>query len=184
MKMGDGGFRGAFNVQFATGVQSRVIYGVDVVNTLDPGTSPAMMKKVHTYLDYLKMPPAENWNLDSAYSSKEDVEEADQLYPKCKYNSPPKAKKNVDPKKHQKRDSEAVKRWRDRLGSSEMEEAYKSRCSTAEFSNAQTKNQGMNKMMGRGMEAVLGESQLHAIAHNVFRYLDLAKKKQATATKT
>lgn len=182
--MGDSGFRGAFNIQFATGVKSRVIYGVAVVNTLDPGTSPTMIQKVHAYLDYLKMPAAENWNADSAYSGKEDIEKVAQLYPKCNYNTPPKPRKNVDPKKHQKGDSEAVKEWRDRLGSSEMEEAYKNRCSTAEFSNAQTKNHGMTEVMGRGLETVLGEIQLHAITHNVLRYLDLAKKKQETATTT
>jgi hypothetical protein len=46
MKMGDGGYRLSFNVQFATGTKSRVIFGVDVVNMLDPGTSPTMMQKV------------------------------------------------------------------------------------------------------------------------------------------
>lgn len=54
MKMGDGGFRLAYNVQFATGIQSRVIFGVDVVNTLDPGTSPSMMQQVHTILRNFK----------------------------------------------------------------------------------------------------------------------------------
>ncbi len=33
MKMGDGGFRPAFNVQFATAADSQVITGADVVNS-------------------------------------------------------------------------------------------------------------------------------------------------------
>ena len=40
MKMGDGSFRLAYNVQFASGTESKTIVGVDVTNTQDPGTMP------------------------------------------------------------------------------------------------------------------------------------------------
>ena len=182
MKMGDGGFRAAFNVQFATGVQSRVIFGVDVVNTLDPGTAPKMMQKVNETLDLLKMPRAKNWNVDSAYSSKEDVEKVDKLYPECNYNSPAKPRKGIDPKKHQRGDSESVKKWRNRLDTREMQEAYRHRCSTAEFSNAQTKNHGFTEVLVRGINKVLGMANLHAIANNIMRYLDLSKKQQVSVS--
>lgn len=175
MKMGDGGFRGAYNVQFATGVSSRVIFGVDVVNTLDPGTSPTMMQKVNQILDWFGMPRARNWNADSAYSSKEDVEKVAELYPECNYNAPAKPKKGIDPKQHQRGDSVSVKRWRDRLDSTEMKEAYQHRCSTAEFSNAQTKNHGLREVLVRGIKKVLGMANLHAIANNITRYFDLTR---------
>jgi transposase len=177
MKMGDGGFRPAFNVQFATGVQSRVIYGVDVINTLDPGTAPGMIQKVNNLLDYLNMPRAKNWNADAAYSSKEDVEKVNELYPECNYNTPPKPKKNVDPKEHQKNDSESVKKWRNRIGTPEMMEAYKHRCSTAEFSNAQVKNHGLTEILVGGLKKALGMVNLHVIANNILRYFDLTKKR-------
>lgn len=176
MKMGDSGFRLAYNVQFATGVNSRVIFGVDVVNTLDPGTSPKMMQQVNETLATLRLPSAKNWNADSAYSGKEDVEKAAELYPECNYNSPAKPRKGVDPKKHQKSDSESVKKWRDRLGTPEMEEAYKDRCSTAEFSNAQTKNHGFKEFLVRGINKVKGMANLHAISNNIMRFFDLRKK--------
>lgn len=175
MKMGDSGFRAAFNVQFATGVNSRVIFGADVVNTLDPGTAPTMMQKINSTLDVLNMPRAKNWNADAAYSSKEDIEQAFKLYPECNYNSPAKLKKGIDPKKHQKGDSDSVKKWRDRLDTKEMLDAYKHRCSTAEFSNAQTKNHGFNEVLVRGLKKVLGMANLHAIANNIMRYFDLIK---------
>lgn len=179
MKMGDSGYRAAFNIQFATGVQSRVIFGVDVVNTLDPGTSPKMIQKVNGILDLFGMPRVRNWNADSAYSSKEDIEKVDKLYPECNYNSPAKLKKGLDPKKYQRGDSESVKKWRDRLDTPEMNEAYKYRCSTAEFSNAQTKNHGFTEVLVRGIKKVYGMAHLHAIGNNIMRYFDLVRKSQA-----
>lgn len=184
MKMGDSGFRMAFNVQFATGINSRVIFGVDVVNTLDPGTSPEMMQKVNKTLNILEMPNAKNWCADSAYSGKEDVEKVSQLYPECKYYSPAKNRKKVDPKKHCKNDSEAVIKWRDSLDTPEMKEFYRHRCSTAEFSNAQTKNHGMTEVLVRGIDKVLGMANLHAISNNIMRFFDLERKANNTANAT
>lgn len=180
MKMGDGGFRLAFNVQFATGIKSRVIFGADVVNTLDPGTSSPMMQKVNETLNALKMPRAKNWCADSAYSSKEDIEKAAELFPECTYNAPAKLKAGIDPKKHQKKDSESVKKWRDRLDTPEMKDIYQYRCSTAEFSNAQTKNHGLREFLVRGINKVLGMVNLHAISNNITRYFDLMRRKKQT----
>ena len=176
MRMGDAGFRPAFNVQFATGVDSRVIFGVGVVNTLDPGTSPIMMGKVNNTLNALKMPSAKNWVADAAYSSKEDIDKVARLFPECNYYSPAKPRKGIDPKTHQRGDSENVKKWRDELDSPEMKNAYKHRCSTAEFSNAQTKNHGMTEVLIRGIEKVLAMANLHAIAQNITRFFDLVSK--------
>jgi len=176
MKMGDGGYRLAFNVQFATGMRSRVIFGTEVVNTLDPGTSPEMMMKVHLTLRNLNMSELKTWNADSAYSSKADIEAASMLFPNCRYFSPAKLKKAIDPKKIQKNDSEAVIKWRETLETDEMKKSYSQRCSTAEFSNAQTKNQGMGEFLVRGLRKVRGMANLHAISHNITRFWDLSRK--------
>jgi transposase len=182
MKMGDGGYRLAFNVQFATGMKSRVIFGTEVVNTLDPGTSPGMMKKVHLTLKHLNMMEPKTWNADSAYSAKADIEAAAMLFPNCRYFSPAKLKKGIDPKKVQKSDSEAVIKWRETLETDEMKESYGQRCSTAEFSNAQTKNQGMGEFLVRGFRKIRGMVNLHAISHNITRYWDLSRKMSLQVT--
>lgn len=178
MKMGDGGFRLAYNVQFATGMDSRVIYGVDVVNTLDPGTAPRMMAKVHAKLNKLNQATPRNWIGDAAYSRKEDVEVAAQMFPNCRYYAPPKTRKGIDPKKHLKNDSEAVKKWRDMIGKEEVEEIYGKRCSTAEFSNAQIKNRGLREFLVRGLAKVKGQAILHAIAQNASRFIELMSRKE------
>ena len=173
MKMGDGGFRIAYNVQFATGVNSRVIYGVDVVNTLDPGTSPRLASKVHVRLNKLGLPAAKSWIADSAYSSKEDINVMCQLFPGCIYYAPPKLKKGCDPKRYQRNDTDAVRRWRDSIDTPVINELYRFRCSTSEFSNAQIKNKGLSKFSMRTLIKAKGESLLNAIAHNICRFMDL-----------
>lgn len=173
MKMGDGGFRLAYNVQFATGISSRVIYGVDVVNTLDSGTAPKMMVRVHHRLGKLDLPKPKNWIADSAYSGKEDIENVAILFPHCRYYAPPKTRKGIDPEKALKTDSEAVREWRKLIGNEEVKNVYKLRCSTAEFSNAHVKNKEMDEFSVRGLVKVKGVAILHAIAHNIARYLNL-----------
>jgi transposase len=179
MKMGDQGFRLAYNVQFATGMDSRVIYGVDVVNTSDPGTSPQMIGKVTSLLRKLNMRIIKYWFADSAYSSKDDVETVQELFPEIVYFAPPKVHKKVNPRKHLKKDSLAVKAWRDLIDDVVVKEKYKKRCSTAEFSNAQTKNHGFIKFMVRGLAKVKGSAIMQAIAFNIQRFFNLKKAKNS-----
>lgn len=176
MKMGDSGFRLAYNIQFATGLDSRVIYGVDVVTTLDPGTSPSMIAKVRSRLAKLNMPFPENWIGDSAYSGAEDINAIAEMFPSCRYYAPPQTTK--DPKKHRKTDSEAVKKWRDMIDTDETKNIYKKRCSTAEFSNAQIKNFGLREFLVRGIEKVKGMTTLHVIAQNLSRYFNIIKQRK------
>jgi transposase len=182
MKMGDSGFRLAYNVQFATGMDSRVIFGVDVVTTLDPGTAPIMLAKVHSRLAKLKMSAPKNWVGDAAYSGKEDVNVIAEIFPNCSYYAPPQVCKGVDPKKHRRTDTEAIKKWRDMIDTDETKEIYKKRCSTVEFSNAQVKNCGLRQFLVRGISKVKGMALLHAIAQNISRYFDLINKKDELAT--
>jgi transposase len=175
MKMGDNGFRLAYNVQLATGMNSRVIFGVDVVTTLDAGTSPKLMLQVHNRLRTLGMFPAKNWIGDSAYSGRKDVEKAAENFPNCQYYAPAKVHKGCDPKKVQKKDSEAVKKWRDLIDKDEVKKIYKLRCSTAEFSNAQMKQRGWREFMVRGLEKVTSSALLNVITQNISRYFSLRK---------
>jgi transposase len=178
MKMGDGGFRIAFNVQFATGVTSKVIYGVDVMNTLDPGTAPKMIKQVCERLELCGLAKPKNWIADAAYSGKNDINEVARLYPEINYYAPPSAKDKMASKKIQKNDSAAVIEWRNKIGTEEIENMYKNRASTAEFSNAQVKNRGLGKFSLRNLIRVKCEVLLHAISQNISRYFDLSKKKR------
>jgi transposase len=178
MKMGDNGYRLAYNVQFATGLDSRVIYGVDVVKTLDPGTAPRLMNQVQERLKNINIVEGlKNWIADSAYSAKNDIITIANLFPGCFYYAPAKPRKGIDPKVHHKNDCDALKAWRDSINSDHVQEIYKKRCSTAEFSNMQVKNQALKEFSVRGLVKVKGMAILHAIAQNICRSFDLLKKK-------
>lgn len=180
MKMGDGGFRLAYNIQLATGMDSRVVFGVDVVTTLDPGTSPRMMTMVHNRMKKLGMAPPKNWLGDAAYSSKTDLLIVSELFQNCRYYAPPKVRKGIDPKKHLKNDPEAIKKWRDLIDQEEIKELYKLRCSTAEFSNAQMKRRGFREFLVRGLEKVTSFTLLNVISHNINRYFGIRNASIAT----
>lgn len=176
MKMGDGGYRLAYNIQFATGLDSRVIYGVDVVNTLDPGTAPRLMAQVNERLQSLQMSEIKRWIADAAYSAKNDLITIANLFPNCLFFAPPKPNKQIDPKKHVKKDHEAVIIWRDLIGTTQITELYKKRCSTAEFSNMHIKNQALREFSVRGLMKVKGMALLHAVSMNISRAINLLKK--------
>lgn len=175
MKMGDSGYRLAYNIQFATGINTRIIYGVDAVTTLDPGTPPRMMLQVQERLANLGLDGISKWICDTAYSSKSDIITAALLFPNCIYYAPPPpSRKNANV--HKKDDCKAIKDWKDRIGTGEFEELYQKRCSTAEFSNMHIKNYGLKEFSVRGLLKVKGMATLHALAHNIARFFDISRR--------
>lgn len=174
MKMGDSGFRLAYNIQFATGLDSRVIYGVDVLSVSDSGAAPRLMAQVQERLKSLKLSRIKNWIADAAYSAKNELITVAQLFPDCFYYAPPKTK---NAKAYKKGDTDVVKKWRDNIDSEPVKELYKKRCSTAEFSNMHVKNQALKEISVRGRVKAKGMALLHAIAQNIVRFMDLTKGK-------
>ncbi len=75
MKMADGGFRPAFNVQFATDGDSRMIVAVDVTNNGSDGGQMAPMHE-HVVESYGKVP--ENYTVDGGFSTNDDVTKVEQ----------------------------------------------------------------------------------------------------------
>ena len=177
--MGDGGFRLAHNVQFATGTDSRTIIGVLVSNTADPGTLAPMMEQVHKRLDKVKLLFPKYWLADSAYSGANDITQAGALFPDCKITAPTKEKNIKKVKILRKNDSEQVKKWREYLDTEEFTEVYKKRCSASEFSNMVTKERGFERLRVRGTVKVLSQSLLYAIMHNMMRFWDLLNNKES-----
>lgn len=171
MKMGDGGFRLAYNIQFATSTSKKIILGVEVVNTLDPGTLVPMMKQVEENLQRIGCQMPSKWYADSAYANKEDVEKAKINYPETTLYSPPTStKKEIDPLEPRKNDTPEMAELRSRMKSNEAKEAYKQRGSTAEFSNAVAKNNGMTEFLVRGISKVKNMALIYAITQNMMMY--------------
>ena len=173
MKMGDGGFRPALNVQFGTTTdQARVIVGVDVINRgSDAGQSTPMLDQVEHRTG---VRPAEVL-LDGGYAQHEAIDQAAdrQVTP---YAPVPKPRKGDTRDPHQPRegDSAAVASWRQRMGTDEAKEIYKLRAATAETVNADAKeHRGLDHMPVRGLDKALGVACLFALTYNILRLLAL-----------
>jgi excinuclease UvrABC nuclease subunit len=170
MKMGDGGFRPAYNVQYGTDTASQIIVGVEVVTSgSDQGQMAPMVEQV---TERCGQTPDE-WLVDGGYPAHEQIEAVAErttvLAP-----VPQSKDKAVDAHQPKAGDSPAVADWRRRMASDEAKERYKARAATAECVNAQARNRGLIRMPVRGLAKVKGVAVLFALAHNLMRMVSLA----------
>lgn len=178
MKMGDGGFRPAYNVQLATTCQDQVIVGMDVVNV---GSDMAQMAPMVEQVEERLGQSPEQWLVDGGFPAHEQI---DAVADKTEVYAPvpePRGKKDeqgnaVEQDQHQPKpdDSEAVAQWRQRMGTAEAQEIYKQRAATAECVNAQARNRGLLRMPVRGLSKVRAVVGLYVLAHNLMRMVELA----------
>lgn len=172
MKMADGGFRPAYNVQFTTTTNSQIIVGVEVNNCgSDLGQLSPMLDQVEKRYGGC---PAE-WLADGAFASNADIEDAHRrgttVYAPVRHPRDP----SRDPHVALPDDSEALAQWRQRMGSDAAKEIYKQRAATAECVNAIARGRGLTQFLVRGLDKVKAVALWYALAHNLMRALTLAQ---------
>ena len=168
MKMADGGFRPAFNVQYASDTQSQVILGVDVTDRgNDYGEMPVMLDPLERR--YQALP--EEMLVDGGFSKRDDIETAAKRDGTL-YAPVPKPKDKAR-ERHMPlpRDSEALIAWRTRMGTDEAKAIYKERAATAECVNAAARNRGLQRFLVRGLAKAKNIALLFALAHNLARLI-------------
>lgn len=170
MKMGDGGFRPAYNPQLASDADSLVIVGVDVATVgSDQGQMVPMVEQVAERCG--QTPDA--WLVDGGFVGHEQIDRASEAT--VVYGPVPEPKdKTVDPHRAKPGDSAAVAAWRERMGTDEAKEIYKKRAATAECVNAQSRNRGLQQFRVRGLAKVKCVMLMFALAHNLMRMVSLA----------
>lgn len=170
MKMADGGFRPAYNGQFAVDTQTQVVVGVEVTNSgSDQGQLVPMIGQLHQR--YGKI-PAESL-ADGGFASLKDIEKASELGTVV-YAPVAKPKdKARDPYVPLETDSPSVAQWRQRMGTPQAKEIYKQRASTVECVNAQARNRGLQRLLVRGLSKARAILLWYAIAHNLMRGISL-----------
>ncbi|MGA7883446.1 MAG: IS1182 family transposase [Terrimicrobiaceae bacterium] len=171
MKMADGGFRPAYNIQFATATDSQIIVGVEVSNIgSDLGELPPMLDQVEQRYEQR---PAE-WLVDGGYARHDDIEEAD-THGTTVYAPVPKPKEpSRNPYEPLVDDSMAIAQWRERMGRDQAKEIYKQRAATAECVNAIARGRGLMQFVVRGLNKVKAVALWYALAHNLMRAVALA----------
>lgn len=164
MKMADGGFRPAFNVQAATLNDSRIIVDIEVTNEgTDSGQMEPMLDRVES--NFNERP--QEILVDGGYNSRCDVTAVEQSGTTVYSPVRTSRKSGKDPYQRHPGDSDEVAAWRERMKAESAKEIYHERCSTAEFPFARFRNHGLQQFPTRGIAKAKVISLWHALVHNL-----------------
>jgi len=172
MKMPDGGCRPAFNSQVAVDTQSRAIVGIEITNEgVDYEQSEPMRDQVErrTGLE------VDQHLVDGGYTTIQAVEQAagDGVELFCPPKPPRNKEKNGDEFQPRPGDSQAIRDWRQRMGSEEGKHIYKGRASTSETVNAEFRNRRvLDRLPVRGMAKARCILLLAALAYQVGHFAE------------
>ena len=170
MKMGDGGFRPAYNVQFATTTDSQIITGMEVTNLgSDRGELTPMLEQHQQRYEQV---PGEGL-VDGGFVVKAEIEKAEAMG--TTVYAPVQASKDPERDAHTPRhdDVPAVAGWRVRMATDEAKAIYRERASTAECVNALARNRGLQRLPARGLRKVKAVVLWFVLAHNLMRAVTL-----------
>ena len=173
MKMANSGFRPAYNVQFATDADTRLIVSVDVINSSsDGGQMVPMYERIRE--DYGKVP--DEYLVDGGFATVDDitcVEHSGTQVVAPMTHAKRIIKGGGDPHARRSNDTDAVAAFRERMRSDESQEKLKQRSSIAEFPNAECRNRGLHQFRVRGQSKVKTSTLWYAITFNFMRMLHL-----------
>ena len=170
MKMSDGGYRPAVNVQLACDPQSRAIVGVEVSSSgVDTGQSEPLREQVESRTGQ----KVSEHLLDGGYLSLDDVEQAAEQ--QVALYVPPKPPRNRGRRESgsapRPGDSAAVAAWRQRMGSEQGKEIYKLRGATSETVNADLKtHRGLEEITVRGLGKIRCVVLWSVLAYNLMHH--------------
>jgi transposase len=172
MRMADGGWRPAYNVQFTVDTATKLIVGATVSNEGSDGglLLPAIkqLKEQHgdCHRDVLT---------DGGFVKKQDIETLSQPpYGATIYAPVPKSKARGKRKAEPySTETPEVTKWRKRMETDEAKMIYKERASSVELANAQSRNRGLQQFPVRGMKKARALVLLFALAHNLARMVKL-----------
>jgi transposase len=171
MKMPNGGFNAAVNVQLATDTASRAIMAVEVTN--EGSDSVGLSEPLRQQVEERSGGKVGQHLLDGGYMRTGDIENAHQQG--VELFVPPKPAKNphnrgreLEPKPG---DSEAVRAWKRRMASEAGKETYKQRAATSETVNADLRTyRGLTPFTVRGLNKIKCVALWCALAYNVMHF--------------
>jgi transposase len=165
MKMADGGYRPAYNVQLATDTKGTVIVAANVTND---GTDLRSMVPLAEQVEERHGTRPPEWLADGGCVSLGSIEQMDKRG--SKVFAPPKQRRSGRPANAPRHtDSQAIIDWRNRMQSDDGKRIYRQRGATAELVNAHFRERGLQRFLVRGLEKALSVVLLHAVTHNFKR---------------
>jgi hypothetical protein len=171
MKMGDGGFRPAFNVQFAATTEEAVIVGVGVTNI---GSDKAELAPMLEQIEERTGHRPEEALVDGGFVKLSAIEDAAKRG--TKVYAPVQAQKKGEAAIHEPKPTDApeVAEWRQRMGTEGAKNIYKERAATAELVNADLKEHRGLKVGVRGAKKVLSIALWSALTYNLLKWAALS----------
>lgn len=164
MKMADGGFRPAYNVQFACDTRSGAIALVSVDNV---GSDMGKMAPMNQALAAAYGQRPGQHLADGGFAKLADITALTQAGVEPFVPVPIPRKADRDRYAPRPDDSPAVAVWRERMSTDAAKEIYKERAATVECANAQARNHGLTQFVVRGLKAVKAVALWHALTQNM-----------------
>jgi len=166
MKMPDGGYRPAYNVQLATDVASRFIVGVDVTN--EGADSAQLLPMLRTLEGHFGRLP-NDYLVDGGFGTLRSIDGAEKLGVKVYAPVPPSRRPGADRYARKYADTDRTFRWRRRMSHAKAKRVYRQRAATAETVNADLRNRTMSRFTVRGRAKVRAVALLAALTYNLLR---------------
>ena len=164
MKMADGGFRPAYNVQVASAAGEQIVVAVEVTNTgSDRGLMRPMLERLRALTGHL---PRRHL-ADGGFCSAEDIEWAHDEGIEV-YCPPTQSKHGTDPYRPRRGDGAGVLAWRARMATEAGKAQYKPR-SICECIHARWRNWHLRQLTVRGIDKVRAVVLCHALANNILQ---------------
>jgi transposase len=164
MKMADGGFRPAYNVQVASVAGEQIVVAVDVTNNgSDGGLMRPMLEQVQAQMGGLP----KRHVADGGFTNFDDIEWAHGQGTEV-FCPPKQPKKGADPYKARPSDGPGTSAWRSRMGSEEGKAQYAIRV-ICELIHARWRNWNLRQVTVRGLEKVRSVVLLYAFTNNLLQ---------------
>lgn len=169
IKMPDGGFRPAYNMQIASAVEQQIIVAVEVgAAGSDRGLAGTMLAQV--YQRHGRLP--RHYLADGGFTKNDDIEWAHGagIAMHC---PPPRSKHGTDPFAPRRADGIGMLAWRRRMNSPAGKARYKRRA-IAECINARARRFNLRQITVRGLAKARSVLLWFALANNILRAAQIA----------
>jgi transposase len=167
MKMPDGGYRPAYNVQFATTVGGGVIVAAAVNNAgTDANQLPPLLEQIEERLGE----KPQRVLVDGGFADVDSITQAEQdgvtVYAPVR-GATKQLEQGNNPYARKRGDTDEYAAWRARMGTAAAQACYRRRGQTAEWVNAQVRNRGLYQVTVRGVDKVRAVVLWQAVTHNM-----------------
>jgi transposase len=164
MKMADGSYRPAYNVQIKTAVHGAFVIGLSVS---EAGTDYGLLEPALDEVEQRYGKKPDNLLADGGYFTKSNINRLDER--RVTLFCPLRRRDNAEPKPG---DSEAVIAWRERMSDAAGKDMYKRRFAT-ERPHAVMRGQGLRRLLVRGKDKARAVLLWHVHAFNLQQFFRL-----------